>query len=79
LRAKERGLENLRAQVKAAEQEAQPDPATNRATMGQHLLDDIESLNKGAFAPIWDSPLIGAILIPSGGSVLIELLSSILH
>jgi hypothetical protein len=77
LKAREASLKNLRAQVAAADQDAAPSPRANQAAVGHRLLNEIESLDKGAFAPIWESPLIGAILIPSGGSVLIELLSNL--
>ena len=50
-------------------------PEANQAAVGRKLLDELQSLDKGAFAPFWQSPLIGAILIPSGGSVLLELLA----
>jgi hypothetical protein len=75
LKARDIGLENLRAKVEAAEQKAAPTPDANRAAVGRKLLDELQSLDKGAFAPFWQSPLIGAILIPSGGSVLLELMS----
>ena len=75
LKARDIGLESLRAKVEAAEQKAAPTPEANQAAVGRKLLDELQSLDKGAFAPLWQSPLVGAILIPSGGSVLLELLS----
>ncbi len=59
----------------AAEQKAAPTPEAKRAAVGRKLLDELQSLDKGAFAPFWKNPLVGAILIPSGGSVLLELLA----
>jgi hypothetical protein len=71
------GVKNLQARVEAAEQEAAPDPKTHRAAIARQLLQEVQTLNNGAFAPFWDNPIIGALLIPSGGSVLIELLLSL--
>lgn len=75
LKARDTGLERLRAKVEAAEQKAAPTPEVNQAFVGRKLLDELQSLDKGAFAPFWQNPLIGALLIPSGGSVLLELVA----
>jgi hypothetical protein len=47
----------------------------SRATLDQmeKLLDEIRGLNTGAFASFWESPILGALLVPSGGTALIEL------
>ena len=79
LKARDTSLENLRARVAAVQQEAAANPKANQAAVGQRLLKELETLDKGAFAPLWDNPLVGAILIPSGGSVLIEVLSHVFH
>ena len=79
LRAREAGLENLRAKEETAEQEASPNPEASQAAAGHRLLEELQSLDKGALAPLWETPLIGAILIPSGGMVLIELWSYVFH
>ena len=75
LKARDAGMETLRAKVEAAEQKAAPTPEANQAAVGRKLLEELQSLDKGAFAPFWQNPLIGAILIPSGGSVVLELLA----
>jgi len=75
LKARDTGLEHLRAKVEAAEQNAAPSPQVNQAVVARKLLDELQSMDKGAFAPLWQNPLMGAILIPSGGSVLIQMLS----
>jgi hypothetical protein len=75
LKARDIGLENLRTKVEAAEQKAAPSPEANQAAVARKLLEELQSMDKGAFAPLWQNPLIGAILIPSGGSVLIQMLS----
>jgi hypothetical protein len=77
LKARVIGLEHMRAKVEAAEQNAAPSPEANQAAVARKLLEELQSLDKGAFAPLWQNPLIGAILIPSGGSVLIQVLSDL--
>jgi hypothetical protein len=38
------------------------------------LLDEIRSLKKGAFGGFWSNPVLGALLVPSGGTALIEII-----
>ena len=73
-KAREAGLATLKARVEETEKENTPDPKARQASVAKKLLDELETLDKGAFAPIWESPLLGAILIPSTGTVLLELL-----
>ncbi len=40
----------------------------------QRLLDEIKGLNTGAFAGFWGNPVVGALLLPTGGTALIELI-----
>jgi hypothetical protein len=40
----------------------------------EDLLAEIRDLRKGAFRGFWDNPLLGALLVPSGGTALIEIL-----
>ncbi|MDB6023678.1 MAG: hypothetical protein JWQ04_3535 [Pedosphaera sp.] len=44
----------------------------------QKLLNEIKDLNTGAFAGFWGNPVVGALLFPSGGMALIELITSYL-
>ena len=48
----------------------------SEATLGQveKLLGEIQDLNTGVFASFWESPILGALLVPSGGTALIELI-----
>jgi hypothetical protein len=77
LKARDICVEKLRAKVETAEQHSASTPTANRAERGRKLLEEIESLQTGAFAPLWQNPVIGAALIPSGGSVLLELLNNL--
>ncbi len=80
LQARERGLIKLRATVAAAEQRAEaPQSARYQANVGRRLIQEVETLEQGAFAPFWQNPVVGALLIPSGGSVLVELLDYLFH
>jgi hypothetical protein len=40
----------------------------------EELLDEIRSLRKGAFGGFWGNPVVGALLVPSSGTALIEIL-----
>ena len=55
--------------------------AVTEAQMHQHdiseteaLLHEIRSLKKGAFGGFWSNPVLGALLVPSGGTALIEII-----
>jgi hypothetical protein len=41
----------------------------------EQLLDEIRRLQGGAFASLWENPVVGAVLLPSGGTALIELIN----
>lgn len=63
-------LDQLRAAEAVTAQEK------SQATLGQveKLLDEIQGLNTGAFAGFWESPIFGALLVPSGGTAVLELI-----
>ena len=44
---------------------------------GKKLLEEMRELRSGAFVPMWENPIVGAILVPSGGTVLIEILTQL--
>lgn len=39
----------------------------------EKLLDEVRGLREGAFAGFWGNPVVGALLVPSGGAALIEI------
>jgi len=43
------------------------------------LLTDIQSLKAGAFGGFWSNPVVGALLVPSGGAGLIQIISYFLN
>lgn len=40
----------------------------------EDLLEEIRTLDKGAFSGFWSNPAVGALLLPSGGTALIEII-----
>lgn len=66
----QRKLNQLTAGAAATEaQKRQHDVAET-----EKLLNEIRSLRKGAFAGFWGNPVIGALLVPSGGTALVEII-----
>lgn len=66
----ERVLANKVHQARAA---AAPSAAVHSANQAEQLLDEIRDVNRGAFVGFWQNPVVGALLVPSGGTVLVEL------
>ncbi len=63
-------LDRLREIVAVTE----PQKTQNMFSQAERLLQEIQQLNTGAFAGFWENPLLGALLVPSGGSAIIELI-----
>ena len=74
LRAKAVSESNLEEKIRALEGVVAASPARNDANQARALLEEIRALRRGAFVPLWESPVLGALLVPSGGTVLLELL-----
>jgi hypothetical protein len=75
-RARVLAVERLRTKLDMLrEAAAVTEPQKAQAALGQaeKLLAEIQGLDTGAFAGFWDNPLLGALLVPSSGSALIEL------
>lgn len=77
-KARAQALENLEAKVKQASAFASPEPSENDAKQAHALLEELRGIRKGAFAGFWESPILGALLIPAGGSVIFELIAYLL-
>jgi hypothetical protein len=73
VRAKEQAEESLYAKVKRAQAIAAPSPQSNDAAQAEKLLDEIRNLRRGAFRGFWENPVVGAILLPSGGTAFLQL------
>jgi hypothetical protein len=78
-KAKSAAEATLEAKVKKLEAVTAASPAHNNATQAEKLLQDIRHLKRGAFVPFWQNPLVAAILVPSGGTVLVETILLLLH
>jgi hypothetical protein len=78
-KAKDTAERTLEAKVRRLEAATAATPAQNNASQAQKLLEDIRQLKRGAFVPFWQNPLLAAILVPSGGTVLLEVILLLLH
>jgi hypothetical protein len=73
-KAKRLAIANLKAKVKRLQNIAAPSKAESNASQAEKLLDEINDIRRGAFARAWESPLFGAMLLPSGGLTLVQAL-----
>lgn len=77
-RAREFGLAGLEAKLNAMKGAA-AHTAAERERHGmeqaEKLLEEIRDLRTGAFVGFWSNPILGALLVPSGGTAVLELLS----
>ncbi|HTL17515.1 MAG TPA: hypothetical protein VL793_09770, partial [Patescibacteria group bacterium] len=81
-RARELGLTNLETKLdrmKGEGAQTEEEKARHSVSQAQDLLEDIRQLRKGAFTSFWENPILGALLLPSGGTALIELCSYFLQ
>ena len=46
----------------------------NNANQAEKLLEEIRRLRRGAFVPIWENPVLGAVFLPSGGTAVFQML-----
>jgi hypothetical protein len=72
--AQQIAIARLKQKVEDAAKDSARDPKEHRSDQAQKLLDAVKNLKTGAFAPFWGNPLVGAILIPSGGTAFLEVL-----
>jgi hypothetical protein len=73
-KAQQIGISRLKEKAEQAARKSAKNLAEHQASKAQKLLDEVQHLNTGAFAPFWENPLVGAILIPSGGTAFLEVL-----
>jgi hypothetical protein len=72
--ARNRAVESLTAKVKRAEAAVAETPQRNDAAQAEKLLDEIHNLRRGAFVGFWQNPALSAVLVPSGATMVIQLL-----
>ena len=74
-KARDLGITSLSQKLNQRRQLAAKDEKVHNVNVGDNLLKEIETLHSGAFVTLWENPVLGAILLPSGGMALIELLA----
>ena len=65
---------SLATKVKKLRSRAAPNPEQNDADRAQELLEEIQKLRRGAFVPFWENPAVGAVVLSSGGTTLLQVL-----
>jgi hypothetical protein len=73
-KAQQIAISRLKQKVEEAARDSARNPKEHRTDKAEKLLEAVKNLKTGAFAPFWENPLVGAILIPSGGTVFLEAL-----
>lgn len=74
-RAKKQAIASLSAKLKKAQSLIALSPQHNNAERAKELLDEISNLNRGAYVGFWENPVLGAVFLAPGGTVLIQLLA----
>jgi hypothetical protein len=72
--AKREAEENMIVKVKALQARNAPTPEQNDADQAKQLLDEIRDLRRGAFAPFWENPVVGALFLSSGGTTALQVM-----
>ena len=73
-KAKNAAEATLEAKVKRLQAATVESQAQNNANQAEKLLEEIRTLRRGAFVPFWENPVLGAILLPSGGLGVLQIL-----
>ena len=73
-KAKTEAEASLEAKVKRLQAATATSPAANNASQAEQLLEEIRTLRRGAFIPFWENPVLGAVLLPSGGAAAFQIL-----
>jgi hypothetical protein len=70
--AKRKAEQSLTAKIKKLQAQTAPSAAQNNSNQAEKLLDEIRQLDRGAFVPFWENPVVGAIFLSSGGTTLLQ-------
>lgn len=73
-KAKHEAEATLEAKVKRLQAAIAESPAANDANQAEKLLEEIRNLRRGAFVPLWENPVLGAILLPSSSVAAFQIL-----
>jgi hypothetical protein len=69
-----RTLEEKINQLKAGAAVSEEQKKLHTIDETERMLQEIRGLHQGAFAAFWGNPVVGALLLPSGGTAIIEVL-----
>jgi low affinity Fe/Cu permease len=81
-RARDASVASLEAkiqQARSARAVTEKERTTASLTEGEQLLEEMRGMRSGAFVGFAGNPVIGALLVPSGGTVLLELIRHFLE
>ena len=73
-KAKNEAEATLAAKVKRLQAATAESEVKNNTNQAERLLEEIRSLRRGAFVPFWENPVLGAVLLPSSGLALLQML-----
>jgi hypothetical protein len=73
-KAKSEAEATLATKVKRLQAATAESEVKNNANQAERLLEEIRSLRRGAFVPFWENPVLGAVLLPSGGMAVVQML-----
>jgi hypothetical protein len=71
--AKRAAEKRMLAKVKRLQAQTSASVAKNDASQAETLLREIREINHGAFASVWDNPVLGAVLVGPGGFTLLQM------
>lgn len=77
-RARDLGVASLQQKLnrlRGAAAKTDKEKEQHEVSQAETLLDEIRNLRTGAFGSFWENPILGALLVPSGGTAAIEILS----
>jgi hypothetical protein len=75
LKARETGVKHLQEKVNQKQRQAAASVVEHESNQATQLLDEINALRRGAFAPLSKNPLVGALLANSSGLVVMQVLA----
>jgi hypothetical protein len=76
-KARDIGLASLQEKLnrlRGAAAKSEKEKEQHDVSQAEKLVDEIRNLRTGAFGTFWQNPILGALLVPSGGTALIQLL-----
>ena len=72
--ARRNGIQRLKEKLNEKRRKLAGSVIEHESSQAELLIDEINNLQRGAFAPISKNPLVGALLLNSSGLVLVQIL-----